>query len=108
MRQTSIVVSASMMRNERASDTEFVETLMFTDRMIYSLFRYKKPEAEEGVIGSRNPFSSGYTMLNTAPNDSLDLQPEGGFSNKKFTRTSRKNSRDPVKLTKMSFISDDA
>ena len=32
-----MVVSASMMRNERASDTEFVETLMFTDRMIYSL-----------------------------------------------------------------------
>lgn len=89
-------------------NAQVIRNLMFTDRMIYSLFRYKKPEAEEGVIGSRNPFSSGYTMLNTAPNDSLDIQPEGGFSNKKFRRTSCKNSRDPVKLTKMSFISDDA
>ncbi|XP_022797109.1 copper-transporting ATPase 1-like isoform X2 [Stylophora pistillata] len=69
---------------------------------------YKKPEADEGVMGSRNPFSSGYTQLNTAPNDSLDSQAESGFSNKKFRRKSRNNSQNPVELRSMSFIADDA
>lgn len=67
---------------------------------------YKKPEAEEGEMGSRNPFSSGYTMLNTASNDSTDSQSEGFFS-KMYRRRSRTNSN-AVELRKVSFISDEA
>lgn len=62
-----------MMWNECVSDMEFVEILMFIDRMIYFFFRYKKFEVEEGVIGLRNFFLFGYIMLNMVFNDLLDF-----------------------------------
>lgn len=69
------------------------------------LSRYKKPEADEGEMGSRNPFSSGYTMLNTAPNDSQESQSEGLFS--KYRRRTRSSSN-PVEGKRFAFIADEA
>lgn len=56
-------------------------------------------------MGSRN-FWSGYTMLNTAPNDSLDSEPDG-FMNRIFRRRSRTSSN-PVEGKRFEFISDEA
>jgi len=67
---------------------------------------YKKPEAEDGNLGSRNPFSSGYTMLNTAPNDSTDSQSDGFFS-RMYRRRSRSSSN-PVEGKRIHFIADEA
>lgn len=55
--------------------------------------------------GSRN-FWSGYTMLNTAPNDSIDSEPDG-LLNRIFRRRSRTSSN-PVEGKRFEFISDDA
>ncbi|KAJ7385086.1 hypothetical protein OS493_017451 [Desmophyllum pertusum] len=66
---------------------------------------YKKPEVDEEVLGSRLPFSSGYTMLNTAPNDSSDSQSDGFFS-KMYRRRSRSSSN-PVEGKRIEFISDE-
>lgn len=67
--------------------------------------RYKKPEAEDMDMGSRN-FWSGYTMLNTAPNDSIDSEADG-FFNRVFRRRSHASSN-PVEGKRFQFISDDA
>jgi len=55
--------------------------------------------------GSRN-FWSGYTMLNTAPADSTDSEPDG-FLNRIFRRRSRTSSN-PVEGKRIEFISDEA
>lgn len=67
---------------------------------------YKKPDPEDGDLGSRNPFT-GYTMLNTAaPNDSSDSQSDGIF-NRIYRKRSRSSSN-PVEAKKITFYGEDA
>lgn len=70
-----------------------------------SLCRYKKPEADDGDPGLKNPFSSGYSMLDTGPgSDSPEHQLERGFFNKGYRKRSASN---PVVLTGTRSILDE-
>ncbi|KAK2563148.1 Copper-transporting ATPase 1 [Acropora cervicornis] len=66
---------------------------------------YKKPEADDGDPGLKNPFSSGYSMLDTGPgSDSPEHQLERGFFNKGYRKRSASN---PVVLTGTRSILDE-
>lgn len=67
--------------------------------------RYKKPEADDGDLGSKNPFSSGYSKLDTGPSsDSPEHQSKKGFFNKGYRKRSASN---PVVLTGRRSILDE-
>lgn len=68
---------------------------------------YKKLEADDGGMGSKNPFSSGYTMLDSGPStDPPDYHSKRGFFNRDYKMRSRSSSN-PVVLTEMRSVIDE-